>query len=804
MGFRCGIAAKTILVPLLLALVATAAAPSSFETVWREARMALDRGDTARATALTDEALKRAGASQEKAVWELRVFRAQLHAGSAQYSEAAKLLADFPSRLARTDTGARRLVVQARLSVAAQNDNEARAFLEQARAIALNDAPAAAPEILVKTGQNSVADLKEALRLSRKHGDDVNGLKAEVQLLYHSGNQGLLAEGIQTGERAQPRIKKLGLVTLGATLSGNLGWLYAEVGDYDRAAELLSAGLAEATRVGRREEQVQWSVTLCDKVHLARRDWNAAVRSCQSAIDATQKQGHQSLPDAFVGLARAYLETGRLAEARTMIRTARELEKDEKELLARVVEARIDLADRQYDAAERQLRAVLDAAKNARTQLLAHGQLAHLYALTSKNDLAEKEFERAIALVREARKTVTSRELRLFFFNTTSELYDNYVDFYARIGRDEDALRVTETIRAQTLAEERDVAAPQKLDARKIAQQRNAVILSYWLGRRNSYVWTITPAGVKLTRLNKTDFEIEKAVEPYQKQLVTTAGTLERSGTAGRNLYNLLVAPAAANIPRGSNVIVVADGKLHMLNFETLVVPGPQPRYWIEDVVLSSASSLQLLARGMSRSGAAPKMLIVGNPPSADPAFPPLKKAGDEIQRIEKQFAGRTKTLAGPNATPAGYAAAKPESFDFVHFVAHGVPVPTRPLDSAVILGQDKDGDYRLMARAIADRPLHARLVTISSCYGAGAATYSGEGLVGLAWAFRYAGADQVIAALWAVNDTAAPKLMEEMYAGIRAGKEPAVALRDAKLRLLTSRTAHKQPMFWAPFVVYL
>jgi CHAT domain-containing protein len=241
-----------------------------------------------------------------------------------------------------------------------------------------------------------------------------------------------------------------------------------------------------------------------------------------------------------------------------------------------------------------------------------------------------------------------------------------------------------------------------------------------------------------------------------------------------------------------------------MLNFETLVVPGQTPRYWIEDVVLSSASSLQLLGRGAGANAAAPKMLIVGNPPPADAAFPPLKKAGEEIQRVQKQFAGRATVLAGSRATPAEYVAAKPQAFDYVHFVAHGIASQARPLDSAVILGPDKDRNYRLVARKIADTPLSARLVTISSCYGAGSATYAGEGLVGLAWAFLHAGADQVVAALWAVNDTAAPKLMEAMYAGLRGGKEPAVALRDAKLRLLRSRTAHQQPMFWAPFVVYL
>src|SRR5256886_3769342 len=48
---------------------------------------------------------------------------------------------------------------------------------------------------------------------------------------------------------------------------------------------------------------------------------------------------------------------------------------------------------------------------------------------------------------------------------------------------------------------------------------------------------------------------------------------------------------------------------------------------------------------------------------------------------------------------------------------------------------------------------LNANLVTISACNGSGTRAYSGEGLVGLSWAFLRAGAHNVIGALWEVSD---------------------------------------------------
>jgi CHAT domain-containing protein len=192
----------------------------------------------------------------------------------------------------------------------------------------------------------------------------------------------------------------------------------------------------------------------------------------------------------------------------------------------------------------------------------------------------------------------------------------------------------------------------------------------------------------------------------------------------------------------------------------------------------------------------------VGNAPSPDPSFPPLPHAGEEMRAIEKRFTRRA-VLEGSKATPAAYKAAFPGKFDFVHFVAHGVATRKRPLDSAVILARDASSRYKLLARDVIAEPLTARLVTISSCHGAGTRTYAGEGVVGLAWAFLRAGADQVVAALWEVNDAATPQLMDRMYAGIRAGKDPAVALRDAKLQLVRGTGAHRRPLYWAPFVLY-
>ena len=177
-----------------------------------------------------------------------------------------------------------------------------------------------------------------------------------------------------------------------------------------------------------------------------------------------------------------------------------------------------------------------------------------------------------------------------------------------------------------------------------------------------------------------------------------------------------------------------------------------------------------------------------------------------EIRGIEKHFPPDTRTVVTQSgAVPAAYAENNPDEFSYIHFVAHGTASRLDPLDSAVVLSPSPDNpeNYKLYARDIMRDPLHARLVTISACYGSGLRAYAGEGLVGLSWAFLRAGAHNVIGALWEVNDASTPLLMDRLYAELEAGKSPDAALRTAKLSLIHSPAVYRKPLYWAGFQLY-
>jgi CHAT domain-containing protein len=424
---------------------------------------------------------------------------------------------------------------------------------------------------------------------------------------------------------------------------------------------------------------------------------------------------------------------------------------------------------------------------------------------------AEAEFRRSVAVIEAARSSVHAEDLRLSFLSGAVTFYSDYIDFLIRQKRTADALRVAELSRARTLEE--GLSASEKSLSRsilsnspeRIARSFQATLLFYWIGENQSHLWVITPAKTTYFKLPKAA-EIEPLVKAYRKALPNVDDAQDTAASDGKKLYAMLVEPAKKLIPPGSRVILLPAESLYGLNFETLIAPEPKPHFWIEDVILTTANSLTLLNTSIQRPAITGKnLLLVGNAVPT-PGYPALPQAPVEIQKVGHYFSDQNRrVLEAKQATATAYLSSNPERYAYLHFVTHGTASLTRPLESAVILSPEGDS-YKLYAHDIVTHRLNAQLVTISACNGAGTRAYSGEGLVGLSWAFLRAGAHNVIGALWEVSDASTPQLMDAFYRELFQGKDTATALRDAKLSLLHTPdpdSVFKRPNYWAPFQLY-
>jgi CHAT domain-containing protein len=590
----------------------------------------------------------------------------------------------------------------------------------------------------------------------------------------------------------------------------NLAICYSHLGDHDRALEILSQSVAENERSGAKYYLLN-SLGETGSTYMNKGDPKAALPYLERALTLATEANLTRDAAVWAGyLSECYSELRDWHNAEAFNQEAIRL-KNTANLhtlyynvlnAARIAGGRGDLVD----AARLYQQAISDGRDDSSVIWEAHAGLAAVVLQQHRTPDAVQHFEAAVNLLEKTRADVVSTELKLPFLTQRISLYQQYVETLIDQGQSDRALAVADSSRAQVLAGHAGSVTGGRLPAdafRAIARQNGAVLLSYWLGPERSHVWVVNAHGIQHVLLPPSS-EIEELVREYKDAVERRlADPLRTRIPGGERLYQLLIAPVRQWIPAGSRVILAADGALHGINLEALPQPpsqpGSAPRYWIEDVTVSIAPSLGLLAGRPSPAPSARRLLLLGDPVASDPGYPPLTHAAGEMESVTRRFGSRDQiVLARDAATAEAYRAAGPGRFSAIHFTAHAVANRESPLDSAVLLSGGK-----LYAREVMDVPLTADLVTISACRGVGLRTYSGEGLVGFAWAFLRAGARHVIAGLWDVNDQSTAALMDVLYRELAAGKPPAAALRAAKLSLIASPGNLRKPYYWAPFQLY-
>jgi CHAT domain-containing protein/tetratricopeptide (TPR) repeat protein len=786
----------------------------------------MKRGDLNVALADANRASEKYAEVSPEWDWRFRILRAQILVSQSQPKEALSLVkSDLPSALLSTDIAVRKTMYEGISYRYLQQTKEAEQKLIAAEQLAdslhskyLCHVLIARAGLQIDQEKYSAAEenYNRAIALARQYGLQDQEANAQVGRGVISGRLDHFDEAIDRDRRALALTRSLHMGKAEATILGNLGWAYFVLGDYENALQFYKQGAEASERMGLKGYSSFWYTGVANSYFRLHR-YPEAQELAKRTLERAKNLGDAETVGLCLNtLVDVSLRTGKLDEAEKYNQEA--LQQEEKGLdhfgirQSTLVSAQIEARKQQFREAEKLFRQ-LNQDPNLETAIRweLHSGWAELYDAENKPALAEKEFRQSINSINAARASIDRDDSRLSYLTSAIEFYDDYVGFLVRRNRPLDALRIAELSRARMLLErlsDGQKTSPQVipvLQPEQIAKRYRATVLFYWVGIERSYLWAITPAKTRCFLLPKAA-DLEPLVKSYSKSIRDLRDPQGAGSAEGRQLYTMLVEPAKELLPKDGRIIILPDPMLSALNFETLVVPGEAPHFWIDDVTLSNASSLTLLSSAAARPLPKEKsLLLIGNTEPVE-AFPALAKAQEEMQRVEGYFpAAKRAVLEGKGATPQAFLESHPEQYAYVHFVTHGTASTTRPLDSAVILSKAGDS-YKLYARDIIQHPLSAELVTISACEGASGRAYSGEGLIGLSWAFLRAGAHNVVGALWEVNDSAAPQIMDSFYAEMSKGKDPASALRTAKLGLLHNKDSEivfKKPFYWAPFQLY-
>ena len=810
--------------------------PDLLQTEFDQARQLFQRGYLDRSQEQADHGFRQFQTSNPEWASRFELLEAESMLFRGMYSDALQLLIAYPPHPGDSEGVVQMLAIEAVALARQQHDFQARQKLAQADRICGDTSPPACGDVLRAHGILSVQEgrLAEAqhfffdtLAFAEAHHDGLLQASASSNLGWAAIQNGHFDEALDWSRAANKAATALGAEDLAQLSSGNLGWAYLQLGDHERALDLFLEAEKSATRLGSLRDQLMW-ITASGYVYRDTDNLTRATQSYRRALElAKQIDSTDDIVNALEDLAQVSVDAGKLDDAGAYIAQVTPMELAGGGQLSTNVlltEGMLAAARHQNQQAESLFRAVQSDVRNPTTTRLGAGQqLARLYEEQGDSKAAERMYTVTLGAFDSAQADLKSEESKLPFVANAARIYDDYIHLLLEQGRSDEALVVADQSRARTLAQSLGTSGGKtspraaQLDPRQVARRAGATLLFYWLGPKQSCLWAITPAKIAFYPLQSRS-EIVARVDRYRKAVLDIEGPLQAGNADGQALYQTLVAPAANLIHADTPVMILADGALSQLNFETLLVPdtGSEPspnglrasnlHYWIDDATLLSAPSLAMLAAAKPVRVAARNLLLFGNPVSLGDDFPSLPLFGHEMKDIEKHFdANNISVFASDQATPAAYLASKPAQYSYIHFVSHAVSSRTDPLDSAIILSNDAAGadSFKLYARDIMQHPIDARLVTISACYGSGTRAYAGEGLVGLSWAFLRAGAHSVIGALWEVSDDSTPRLMDKLYQGLEDGQTPAAALRQAKLSLLHSNSQFQQPFFWAPFQIY-
>ncbi|HXT30275.1 MAG TPA: CHAT domain-containing protein [Vicinamibacterales bacterium] len=812
---------KRVLLPLAALLLACGCSGISerrLRSTLDELRQDLQRGDFDQAEAAADRGSAAAPADSAWA-WTFRLYRAEILLQRNRDKEAEPTLtAPLPAGAAFDALRARQKYLLATAQLNRAGPTKALATLDEAKPLAPDgsdvqlDIQLLEGQLKLRLSQWAPAEetLTAAIAGAAKRGDRINEARGWTFLGMGSRGRGRWDEAAIKFERALT-FTDLQATTVYAGALNNAGMCYARLGDFDRAATLQKRAVDFYSKHGRRGDYAQ-ALGELGNTYVQQGQPERALPLYQQALTVAREANvAPAVAALWAGnLAAANIDLGHWDEADRSNEEARRL----KTLAHASGLAHVDLHAAQIARGRSQLntaaelfqRLLDDPAIDLEVRWAAHAGLADIAVAQSDPKNAGMHFESALQSIEKTRGDLAKTDFQVSFLTGLIGFYRSYVDALLDQQQLERALEIADSSRGRVLAARSKAAAPQRASSaalRRVAADSKSVLLSYWLAPNRSYLWVVSADGIHGVALPPAS-EIAALVREYKGLLDNAvADPLASAGGAGDRLYDMLVRPASAWIPPSSRVIVVADGPLYGLNFETLPVPGPPRHYWIEDVEVQIAPGLSMLA--VSRAAAAANgrsLLLIGDAAAHAPEFPALKYAAPEIASVSRYFPAAATVLTGDAASPAAYKTARPGQFSFVHFTAHATTNWESPLDSAVILS-GPDNAFKLYARDVAELPLSAELVTVSACRSAGERVYSGEGLVGFAWAFLRAGARRVIAGLWDVDDRSTAQLMDRLYAGIAAGHTPGQALRAAKLSLLAQGGNYKKPYYWGPFQLF-
>ena len=271
--------------------------------------------------------------------------------------------------------------------------------------------------------------------------------------------------------------------------------------------------------------------------------------------------------------------------------------------------------------------------------------------------------------------------------------------------------------------------------------------------------------------------------------------------------YKIIIAPVASLLKQ-PEIIIVPDSCVYQVPFAALADEGG--KYLSETCrirIVPSLTTLKLVQDSPPDYHSQTGALIVGDPVVGKVIYKgrcrnmkPLPYARKEAEMIGTLLGVRP--LIGESATKHSVLQSM-KSVSLIHIAAHGDAergeIALSPEHPSPLPPFPREEDYLLTMADISKTQLRAKLVVLSCCHSARGQIRT-EGVIGIARAFLGSGARSVLAARWALDDTATEQFMTCFYKHLFRGESASESLHKA--RKWMRNNGFDKVSQWAPFMI--
>jgi len=351
-------------------------------------------------------------------------------------------------------------------------------------------------------------------------------------------------------------------------------------------------------------------------------------------------------------------------------------------------------------------------------------------------------------------------------------------------------------------------------------------IVEYTLTDSSLYTFLITPISTAFYKTELDSTFYRKLAILQQMAKIDYAdhklSDFKQYITASNDIYLTLFSKVDEEI-KDRRIIIIPDGKLGYLSFESLVTTLPDMKsidyrnldYLIKKNPISySYSSTLLFKNNVSKTSGnsvlafAPEYKSgIGSNESESTLrqitnqLKPLVNAQEEVVNVMNLFRGTV--FKNDEATESNFKSNSPK-YDVLHLAMHTLMNDEDPMYSKMVFTMDNDSieDGYLNTFEIYNLNLNAQLAVLSACNTGSGKILNGEGIMSLARGFIYSGVPSIVMTLWEVDDKSGADIMTGFYSHLKAGLSKDVALQKAKLDYLsTASQLRAHPYFWSAYV---